>query len=98
MHIRRTIFSTIRKHNLFGHILITKSWFTIPLPNNTLSDNLENMDIQGEIIDQEDNINSSPLPNDLDMDKDEDTDYRSSITKMNTMTSYKGCMIECLTR
>lgn len=39
------------------------------------------MDIQDEIIDQEDDINSSRLTNDDDLDKDEDTDYKSSITK-----------------
>ena len=50
---------------------------TIPVPNNPLSDNLENMD-----MDQEDDINSSSgPPNDDDMDKDEDTDYKNSITK-----------------
>ena len=55
---------------------------TIPVPNNTSSDNLENMDIQDEIIDQKDDINSSSgLPNDDDMNKDEGTDYKSSNTK-----------------
>jgi hypothetical protein len=54
---------------------------TIPGPNNTLSDNLENMDIQDKIMDQEDNINSSRLPNNDHTDKDEDTDYKSSNTK-----------------
>jgi hypothetical protein len=39
---------------------------TIPVPNNTLSDNLENMDIQDEIMDQEDDINGSRLSNDDD--------------------------------
>lgn len=55
---------------------------TTPVANNALSDNLENMDIQYKIMDQEeDDINSSSLPDDDDMDKDEDTDYKSSITK-----------------
>jgi hypothetical protein len=52
---------------------------TIPVP---LSDNLENRDIQDEIMDQEDDINSSSgPPNDDDMNKDEDTDYKNSRIK-----------------
>jgi hypothetical protein len=60
---------------------LQNSGSTIPVPNNTLSDNLENMDIQDEIMDQEDDINSSRLPNNDEMDTDEDTDYKSSNTK-----------------
>jgi hypothetical protein len=51
---------------------------TIPIPNNTVSDNLENMDIQDEILVQEDDIDSNDLQNDDDMDNDEDGDYKSS--------------------
>lgn len=54
---------------------------TIPIPNNTVSDNLENMAIQDEILDQEDDIESNDLQNDNGMDKDEDGDYKSSNIK-----------------
>jgi hypothetical protein len=54
---------------------------TIPIPNNTVSDNLENMDIQDEVLVQEEDIDSNDLQNDDDMDNDEDGDYKSSNIK-----------------